>query len=126
MPAIGGITGLTGGLIRGRHRHWTAAACAALAVLLGLSALAPRGEEQVAVLVASRDLALGAQLRDEDVREVAFPTRLVPLGVLRTGDPLPSLPLASPVREGEPLTDVRFDAGAPFPEPGAEAVAPHR
>ena len=65
------------------------------------------------VLVATRDLAAGRLLSTGAVRPETLPRAAAPHGVLRPGDRISGRRLAAPVRQGEPLTDVRFtDAGA--------------
>ncbi|KQX71839.1 SAF domain-containing protein [Aeromicrobium sp. Root472D3] len=88
------------------HRRLIAAACAALAVLAGLSSLrqAPRTQP---VLVARHDLASGHVVTADDVRVASVPRGAAPDHVLRRRDAL-GRRVAGPMRAGEPLTDVRL------------------
>jgi Flp pilus assembly protein CpaB len=77
------------------------------------------------VLVASRDLAAGRILTATAVRPETLPRAAAPHGVLRPGDQIAGRRLAAPVRQGEPLTDVRFADAAPAPAargPGTMSV----
>ena len=89
------------------RRRPLAALCAAAAVVSGVQAARPAAGPTVAVTVAAHDLASGAVLRPDDLVVRRFPERSAPTGsdihaVGRT--------LAAPVREGEPVTDVRLVA----------------
>jgi Flp pilus assembly protein CpaB len=59
------------------------------------------------ILTAAHDLAAGSTLGADDVRVVGFASSVVPSGALRAGDNAVGLVLASAMRRGEPLTDVR-------------------
>jgi Flp pilus assembly protein CpaB len=76
-------------------------------VALALHGLEPEPASTTEVLVAARDLPGGKRLEPSDLRVVALPTDTVPAGALRPGDPRAARVLATPVRAGEPLTDVR-------------------
>ena len=107
------------------HRRTVLALLAGVAVLAGLSALAPHHGREVRVWVAARDLSGGAPLRAEDVALRALPAALAPRAALTTRSHLLGRLLAAPVRRGEPLTDVRLLAPsllAALPEPGLVAV----
>jgi hypothetical protein len=89
------------------RRRSLAAICAAGAVLAGLHTLRPPPGPTVTVEVATHDLSSGAVLTEGDLEPRTYPARLAPVGsaaaaVGRT--------LASPVRAGEPVTDVRLVA----------------
>ncbi|GLW12031.1 hypothetical protein Misp01_71590 [Microtetraspora sp. NBRC 13810] len=90
-----------------RRRRLVAAALTALAAGCALTALAPGPGPTVTVLTAARDLTAGV-LRADDVRPVALPESAVPDGALRPGDRVAGRMLATPVRRGEPLTDLRL------------------
>jgi Flp pilus assembly protein CpaB len=94
-----------------RHRALLAGGLAAGAVAAGLSVVAPEPAEGVAVLTAAHDLAAGTALALTDLRTVRMPPGLVPTGALVTATATVGRVLAAPVRQGEPLTDVRL-AGA--------------
>lgn len=88
-----------------RHRRLLAFALTALAVTVGLSAVRPTPPATVAVPVAAHDLAAGTVLATGDVVFAALPPGVVPAGV---ADAPLGRTLASPVRRGEPVTDVRL------------------
>lgn len=90
------------------HRRPLAAVLVALAVALGLGALAPPEGPAVAVVVAARDLGVGVALAADDVTVRSVPAGLVPDGALPPGDGLVGRVLAGPVRRGETLTDARL------------------
>lgn len=105
-----------------RHRVLLAAGLAAATVATGLTAVSPEQEPVVPVLIASRDLAAGAELAPEDLAAALVPTALVPAGaLLDRSDALGRL-VAGPVRRGEPLTDVRL-LGAGLLEAGLRGAA---
>ena len=74
-----------------------------LALAVALAALAPETEERVEVLVAGRDLPVGALLRAEDLRSQAVPRSLVPEGSYRQEPPPAGSRLAIPVLAGTPV-----------------------
>ncbi|GAA2653421.1 Flp pilus assembly protein CpaB [Nonomuraea recticatena] len=88
-----------------RRRRLLAAALAALALACGLTVLRPGPGPTTTVLVAAKDLKPGP-LRAGDLRAVRLPSQAVPDGALRTG--AAGKILASPLRRGEPVTDVRL------------------
>jgi Flp pilus assembly protein CpaB len=97
-----------------RRRRLIAAALAAVAAISGYLALRP--VVGPAVLVAARDLSPGV-LRPGDLR--AVPLAHPPDGALRTG--ATGRVLATAMRRGEPLTDVRLLDALRLP-PGAVAT----
>ena len=101
------IAVLRGGVRRGvlSHRRLLAALLLGSAVLAGLRAVAPPAPPTVAVLVAAEDLPAGRVLSPDDLLEVAYAEGTAPAGAV--ADPVGDT-LASPVRRGEPLTDVRL------------------
>lgn len=92
------------------RRRPLAVVLAVVAVLTGLRAATTPPEPTTGVVVASRDLPGGAPLTDADLERRALPVDGVPDG--STSDPRTLLgrTLAAPVREGEPVTDVRVVA----------------
>lgn len=100
----GGLTTLRRLVLR--RRRLLAALCAAGAVGAALHATAPPPPPSVEILVAAHDLPAGAALGAGDVELRATDPDLVPAGALtaeRAG-----ARLASPLRAGEPVTDVRL------------------
>lgn len=105
-----------------RHRGVLAALAAAGSVAAGLQVLAPPAAATVPVLTATRDLRWGSAVGPGDVAVVQVPAAAVPDGTLRaTPDALGRL-LASPVRRGEAITDVRLVGPGLLDEPGLLAV----
>lgn len=94
-----------------RHRGLLAGGLAAGATAAALGVLAPSAEPGVRVLRAVRDLPAGTPLTGQDVVAAQVPRRLVPDGALAVASSVVGRLLASPVRRGEALTDVRL-AGA--------------
>src|SRR5437764_7892407 len=90
------------------HRRPITAVLAGIAVLAGLSALSPKPAPTRAVWTAAHDLPGGAPLHAGDVVLRRIPLALVPTGALVTGSTVVGRLLAAPVRQGEPLTDVRL------------------
>ncbi len=87
------------------RRRLLAALCTAGAVAAGLHAIAAPPPATVTVPIAADDLPAGTVLSEADLASTAFaagsvPDGLAPDAVGRT--------LASPVRAGEPITDVRL------------------
>jgi Flp pilus assembly protein CpaB len=119
------LSHLTRGLRRVRRgillrRRWLAAVCAALAVVAGLQASAAPPPPTASILTATRDLPSGAVLRRSDLEPSRVDPDLVPVGLAR--EPVGRV-LASPVRRGESVTDVRLvGAGLLDGHPGLTAV----
>ncbi len=90
-----------------RHRRWTVALCAALAVFSFTRALAPPAPPTTSVAVAARDLPAGQVLGPDDVRVVELPRGMAPAGVAASAEALVDRTLASPIRKGEPISDRR-------------------
>jgi Flp pilus assembly protein CpaB len=87
----------------------------AAALLLAAAGLAARARASPsaqalgpAIWVAAHDLPAGSAVTPNDVRAVHWPDSSAPQGVLSPAAPLPHTRLATPVRAGEPLTDLRF------------------
>jgi Flp pilus assembly protein CpaB len=87
------------------RRRPLAALCAAVAVLIGIHAARPPAAATVAVTVATRDLASGTVLTVADLAITRLPVDAVPQGLDR--EPV-GRTLAAPIRQGEPVTDVRL------------------
>lgn len=90
------------------RRRPLAAACAAVAVLVGLRVGAGPPPMTVDVPVAARDLPAGSVVGRADVATAAFAPGTEPSAV--TDDPVGRV-LAAPVAAGEPVTDVRLVGG---------------
>lgn len=107
------------------RRRLVTAALVAAAVAAGLRVLAPQPAPTVAVPVAVSDLPAGHRLTSADVEFARWPADLVPPRLFHypvgSGSPRDDAPaalpvssrpigetLATPVRAGEPITDVRL------------------
>ncbi len=90
------------------RRRGLAATCAALGVLAAIQAVRAPTSPTTPVLVASHDLVGGRVLGADDlvVREYAVGT--TPAGTVTDAGSVAGRVLAAPLREGEPLTDVRL------------------
>ncbi len=86
------------------HRRLLATALVAVATLGALRAVAPPPPQTRPISVAARDLAAGTVLSSDDLRTVDLPESLAAAHVV--ADPI-GRTLASPLRRGEPVTDVR-------------------
>lgn len=109
----------------GGPRRAAAAVLLAVAVLAALRVLSPAPPPTVAVWAAAHDLAGGRPLAAGDLARLALPTAAVPAGALKATMPVVGRLLAAPVRQGEPLTDVRLlgpSLLAALPQPGLVAV----
>jgi len=105
-----------------RHRRPLAGLLAGLAVATAVQASAAPPERTVPVLVAAQDLAPGTVLTPTDLTVRAFAPDLVPQGTIRLRDAV-GRRLVGPVRDGEPLTDVRLlDDALLARYPGTSAV----
>jgi len=102
-----------------RHRRLLAALFAAASAALALTATRPH-PRGVRVLVAARDLTAGTVLGRGDVAVRVLPAGAVPAGMVRTAT---GRALSSPVRRGEPLTDVRLRRGGLLEPDDPAAVA---
>jgi Flp pilus assembly protein CpaB len=91
-----------------RHRRTAGAGLAAVAVILGATAMRPHPAATTQVWVAAHDLGGGEPLTAADVRAEQLPRADVPEDAL-PGDREPiGLVLGAPIRRGEPLTDLRI------------------
>jgi Flp pilus assembly protein CpaB len=87
------------------RRRLLAALMAGVAVAAGVQAATAPPRPAVGVLTAARDLPAGAVIGSGDVVTVDFAPGSVPSGAVRD---VVGRTLASPVRQGEPVTDVRL------------------
>jgi pilus assembly protein CpaB len=94
--------------LAGNPRRLVAALCAGLAVLCALHVLRPKPPPSRAIWVAARDLPGGAPLTAHDVAARRVPLALLPRGELDTRLRIVGRMVAAPMREGEPMTDVRL------------------
>lgn len=108
-----------------RHRALLAGGLVAASVATGLGAVAPTPEPVELVLTAGRDLPAGTALAPEDVTLVRLPRAAVPSGALRDAAEVSGRLVAGPVRQGEPLTDVRL-LGAGLLSTGSDVAVPVR
>lgn len=88
-----------------RRRRLLAALLVAVAVAAGLQAAAGPPPATTRVLVAARHLPAGTTLGGDDLARRDVPSGLLPAGLV--ADPT-GRTLATPVRAGEPVTDVRL------------------
>lgn len=87
------------------RRRLLAAVCTAVAVVAGLRTVTAPPPPTVTVMTAVHDLAAGSRVGPGDLRPLEFTPGSVPDGL--ADDPT-GRTLASPVRAGEPITDVRL------------------
>jgi pilus assembly protein CpaB len=109
-------------MLLARYRGLVAGSCAGIAVLAALPVLAPGAPATVPVLTAGRDLRWGATLQADDLVIARVPAATAPTGVLTVPAEARGRLLASPVRRGEPITDVRLVGPGLLAEPGLVAV----
>ncbi|MQA32773.1 Flp pilus assembly protein CpaB [Modestobacter roseus] len=124
-------------MIRLRHprspvhllRQVAAASLAGLALVLALrpAPSPPAGPVTVPVVVAAVDLPAGAVLTDGELAVARLPETAAPAGATAEPDELTGQVLASPVRAGEPVTDVRLiGPGLWSATPDGQVAAPVR
>lgn len=94
------------------RRRPLAAVAAALAVLVGLQAAAPDPPATRLVVTAARDLPAGAVIGSRDLARARFLPDSVPAGAVSTAREALGRTTTGPVREGEPITDVRLVTGS--------------
>lgn len=90
------------------RRRLLAAGLLAGSVGFALHALAPPPPPGTVVLVAAHDLAAGSRVEDGDLRLVDRPRSSVPTGALTAQAQASGATVATAVRRGEVLTDVRL------------------
>lgn len=111
--------------LAGEPRRFAAAVCVGLAVLCALHVVRPRPPATRAVWVTAHDIAGGTPLGARDVKAERLPLRAVPRGAVAARTRILGRLVAAPMREGEPVTDVRLlepSLLAALPEPGLVAV----
>jgi len=91
-----------------RHRRFAAAFLLAAAVVSGLVAAAPSHPHLATLVVAAHDLAAGRILGPSDVALAQVPAAARPDGAASDPAALVGRSVASAVRRGEPITDVRL------------------
>ena len=91
-----------------RHRALLAGGLTAAAVAAALPTVAPDPPPTVVVVAAARDLAAGSRLTRTDLALVSLPRSVAPQGILTSESTALGRAVASRVRRGEPLTDVRL------------------
>lgn len=87
------------------HRHLLAFLCAVGAVAIGLYTVSPPPEPAETVLVAARDLPAGTVLASGDLTQARWAVGTRPDAI--ASEPV-GRTLASPLRRGEPVTDLRL------------------
>ena len=92
------------------RRRPLAVVLAVVSVLAGVRAATAPPEPTVGVVVAARDLPGGAPLTGADLERRSLPAHGVPRGSTSKAATLVGRTLAAPLREGEPVTDVRVVA----------------
>jgi pilus assembly protein CpaB len=90
------------------HRRLLAGVLVAVAVLAGLQVVRPATVPAVGIVTAAHDLSAGTTLTSADLRLTLLPPELAPTGAARSIGAVLGARLASPLRFGEPLTDVRL------------------
>ncbi|MEZ0578006.1 SAF domain-containing protein [Nocardioides sp. MH1] len=90
-----------------RRRRLLAVLCVAGAVAAGLRATAPPAAPTVELVVAARDLPAGQVLGTGDLAVADVPPDALPGGAVTEENGVAGAVLASPLRAGEPVTDVR-------------------
>jgi Flp pilus assembly protein CpaB len=108
-----------------------AAGCAAVAVAIALSSLAPSKPRTVQVVAAARDIPAGTTMQVDDVRWATLPASSEPTGAFTAMSDVVGHAAAGPIRSGEAITDVRLEGGGlgtgaarpPLAPPGDGLVA---
>jgi len=90
------------------RRRLLAALAAAVAVAAGLQAATSPPPATTMVLTAAHDIVGGAIIERGDLRAVPFATASVPSGVIGSASAAVGRTTATPLRAGEPVTDVRL------------------
>lgn len=92
------------------RRRLLAATLVALAVLAGVRAATAPPAPTAPVVVARTDLPGGSAVQPTDLEVIDYPVDTVPAGAAESTDGLTGRVLAAPLRQGEPVTDVRLVA----------------
>ncbi|HET6625853.1 MAG TPA: Flp pilus assembly protein CpaB [Nocardioidaceae bacterium] len=108
------------------RRRLLAALAATVAVAAGLQATAEPSPPTSLVLTAARDIPGGTVVRATDLAAVAFAPASVPEGVLDSAADAVGRTTATPVRAGEPITDVRLVSGSMLSAYPGRVAAPVR
>lgn len=105
------------------RRRLLAALAAATAVAAGLQAATGPPAPRALLIVAAHDIPGGTAVSTSDLARVAFDPSSVPVGVIATSAEALGRTTATPVRAGEPITDVRLVGGSMLTGyPGTVAV----
>lgn len=105
-----------------RHRALLAGGLTAAAVAIALPTLAPDPPPTVLAVAAAHDLGPGMRLTQADLTFVALPRSLAPQGILTSTGTALGRAVASRVRRGELLTDVRLLGSGLVDDPGTVAA----
>ncbi|HEX6514853.1 MAG TPA: SAF domain-containing protein [Nocardioidaceae bacterium] len=108
------------------RRRLLAAGAAAGAVAAAVQASSAPPPPRTLVLAAAHDLAAGTVVQPADLTRVAFAPGTVPSGALPSKAAALGRTTASPVRAGEPLTDVRLLGGSLLDAYPGSVAAPVR
>jgi pilus assembly protein CpaB len=74
---------------------------------VGTKSTAPRAVKTIPVIVAARDLEVGSLIRDVDLKTIAW-VGSAPKGAIGKPDAIRNRGVASPIYEGEPITEIRL------------------
>jgi pilus assembly protein CpaB len=105
-----------------RYHRLLRAVVIAIAVAIVVARLSPKPAPTTAIVAAARDLPAGAVLTAADLRTIALPPGVVPAGATTDVATVVGRQLSSPLRRGEPLTDVRLTDGV-LRRPATELVS---
>ncbi|HET8718925.1 MAG TPA: RcpC/CpaB family pilus assembly protein [Nocardioidaceae bacterium] len=94
------------------RRRLLAGVLVAVAVAAGLQAASAPPPRRVPVLVAAHDVAGGVVLHADDLTRARFAPGTVPDGAVRRTSAVEGRVTTTPVRAGEPVTDVRLLRGS--------------
>lgn len=94
-----------------RYRRLLRAAFVAVAIVVIVARLSPKPAPTTTIVAAARDLPAGEVLTPADLSTVALPPVDVPSGTATDMTAVVGNQLSSPLRRGEPLTDVRLTGG---------------
>ena len=108
------------------HRRLVVAQLVAATAAVTVNALAPPPPETAPVVAAAHDIAGGPPIAADDLRVVRLPPAAIPAGALRDPAVAVGRVPVGPIRSGEPLTDARLlgpSLVAGFASAGADVVA---